>query len=73
MLASTDGAGWIVEAVDLWLADRQRDERRVSSEPLGDGPLLVRRYRYVIAWCADAAGLAGLGVEVSRMAVVRRW
>jgi hypothetical protein len=74
MLASTDGARWTVETVDLWLTGRQRGERRVSSEPLGDGPqLVVRRYGYVIAWCAGAADLAGLGVDVSRMAVMRRW
>src|SRR6185437_15000582 len=54
MLASTDGARWTVETVDLWLTDRQRGERRVSSEPLGDRrQLLAQRYGYVIAWCAD--------------------
>jgi hypothetical protein len=74
MLASTDGAGWTVETVDLWLTGRQRGERRVSSEPLSDGSqLLVRRYGYVIARCASAADLAGLGVDMSQMAVAWRW
>ena len=53
MAASTDGAGWTVETVDLWLTDRQRGERRVSSEPLsGRRQLLAQRYGYVSAWCA---------------------
>lgn len=37
MLASTDGAGWTVETVDLWLTGRQRGEEHVSSQPLGEG------------------------------------
>jgi hypothetical protein len=72
--SSTDGAGWTVETVDLYLTGRQRGEQRVSTEPLGDGPqLLVRRPGHVVAYVADTEDLAALGADVSRMAVARRW
>jgi hypothetical protein len=73
-LASTDGSGWTVETVDLGATGRRRGTRRVSADPLGDGPqLLVRRYGRVVAYCASAADLAELGVDRSRMAVSARW
>ena len=73
-LASTDGSGWTVETVDLEATGRRRGTRRVSADPLGDGPqLLVRRYGRVVAYCASAADLAELGVDLSRMAVSARW
>lgn len=66
LLASTDGAGWTVETVDLALTGR--------AHPLGDGPqLLVRRYGRTIAYVADVADLAALGVDVEQMDVVARW
>jgi hypothetical protein len=74
MLARTDGAGWTVETVDLYLTGRQRGEQRVGTEPVGDGPqLLVRRHGHVVAYVAGTEDLAALGADVSRMAVARRW
>jgi hypothetical protein len=74
MLANTDGAGWIVETVDRYLTGSQCGEQRVIAEPLGDGPqLLVRRHGHVVAYVAGAEDLAALGVDTSRLAVVRRW
>jgi hypothetical protein len=44
-LASTDGFGWTVETVDLEATGRRRGTKRVSADPLGDGPqLLVCRW-----------------------------
>jgi hypothetical protein len=74
LLASTDGAGWTVETADLRLTGRHRGSERVSGDPLGDGPqLIVRRYGRQIAYCVDEADLAGLGLDLSRMAVSARW
>ena len=74
LLASTDGAGWTVETADLWLTGRRRGSKRVSGDPLGDGPqLIVSRHDRLIAYCAGEADLAGLGVDLSRMAVAARW
>jgi hypothetical protein len=73
-LASTDGSGWTVETVDLWLTGRPRGHGRLSVDPLGDGPqLLVRRFGHLVGYCASQADLAGLGVDMSRMAVISRW
>lgn len=59
--------------MDLALTGRRRGQL-CSANPLGDGPqLLVRRYGRLIGYCADADGLAALGVDVSRMAVADRW
>jgi hypothetical protein len=72
LLASTDGQGWTVETADLWLTGRR--SRGGQSEPLGDGPqLLVRRHGRMVAYCGSEGELARLGVDMSRMAVVRRW
>jgi hypothetical protein len=74
LLASTDGAGWTVETVDLWQTGHRRGSKRVSGDPLGDGPqLIVSRYGRLVAYCAGEADLAGLGVDMSRMAVAARW
>ena len=71
-VASTDGAGWTVETVELALTIRRR--RRGHAEPPGDGPqLCVRRHGRVVAYCASPGDLAALGVDMSRMAVVARW
>jgi hypothetical protein len=73
-LASTDGSGWTVETVDLEATGRRRGTKRVSADPLGDGPqLLVCRWGRLVAYCASAADLSGLGVDLSRMAVEARW
>lgn len=71
-VASTDGAGWTVEKVELALTTNRR--RRNPAEPLGDGAqLCVRRHGRVVAYCASPDDLAALGVDMSRMAVVARW
>ena len=71
-VASTDGAGWTVETVELALTTRRR--RRGHGEPIGDGAqLCVRRHGRVVAYCASPDDLAALGVDLSRMAVVARW
>lgn len=71
-VASTDGAGWTVETVELALTSRRR--RRNRAEPLGDGAqLCVRRHGWVVAFCASPDDLAALGMDMSRMAVVARW
>lgn len=71
LLASTDGAAWTVETVDLWLTGHRRTG---VTEPLGDGPqLLVRRHGRVVAYCGSEEDLARLGVDMSRMAVAARW
>jgi hypothetical protein len=71
-VASTDGAGWTVETVELALTTRRR--RRGHAEPVGDGAqLCVRRHGRVVAYCASPDDLAALGVDLSRMAVVARW
>ncbi len=73
-LASTDDEGWTVETIDLVATGRRRGVKRVSADPLGDGPqLLVCRYGRLVAYCASAADLAGLGIDLSRMAVTARW
>jgi hypothetical protein len=70
-VASTDGAGWTVETVELALTIRRR---RDHAEPLGDGAqLCVWRHGRVVAYCASPDDLAALGVDMSRMAVVTRW
>ena len=72
-IASTDGAGWSVETVELVLTSRT-GRRGGRPMPVGDGAqLLVCRNGYLIAYCARPADLAGLGVDLSRMAVVDRW
>ena len=74
LVASTDRAGWTVETAGLRLTGRHGGNVRVSADPLGDGPqLIVRRYGRLIAYCADVADLTGLGVDMSRMAVIRTW
>jgi hypothetical protein len=74
LLASTDDAGWTVETADLWLTGHRCGSKRVSGDPLGDGPqLIVSRYGRLIAYCAGGDDLVGLGVDLSRMAVVARW
>lgn len=74
LLASTDGAGWTVETVDLALTGRARDGKRVSTVPLGDGPqLAVRRYGRMVAYVANVADLPAVGVDVSQMTAVARW
>lgn len=71
-VASTDGAGWTVETVELALTTRRRC--RGHGEPIGDGAQLrVRRHGRVVAYCASPDDLAALGVDLSRMAVVARW
>ena len=71
-VASTDGAGWTVETVELALTARRR--RRGRAEPLGDGAqLCVRRHGRVVAYCASPDDLAALAVDMSQMAVVARW
>lgn len=76
-VASTDGAGWTVETVDLTLTGgRATRSRRVTGrpEPVGDGAqLLVRRHGRLVAYCASPDELTVLGVDMSRMAVVARW
>jgi hypothetical protein len=71
-VASTDGAGWTVETVELAPTIRMR--RRGHAEPLGDGAQLrVRWPGLVVAYCASPDDLAALGVDMSRMAVAARW
>lgn len=73
-IASADGAGWSVETVELALTGRRGRRRGGRAAPVGDGAqLLVRRDGCVVAYCADPAELVGLGVDLSRMAVVDRW
>ncbi|MCW2904127.1 MAG: hypothetical protein JWO67_6392 [Streptosporangiaceae bacterium] len=74
LLASTDGAGWTVETMDLWLTGRRGRGRPGETEPLGDGPqLLVRRYGRAIGFYAHVTDLAAAGVDMARMAVAARW
>lgn len=74
LLESTDGQGWTVETVDLWLTSRRGRSRAGLGESLGDGPqLIVRRHGRMVAYCGSEGELARLGVDMSRMAVVRRW
>jgi hypothetical protein len=71
-IASTDGAGWTVETVELALTSRR--PRRNPAEPLGDGAqLCVRRHGRAVAYCASPEDLAALGLDMSKMAVVARW
>lgn len=71
-VASTDGAGWTAERVELALTTHRR--RRDLAEPLGDGAQpRVRRHGRVVAFCASPDDLAALGVDMSRMAVAARW
>lgn len=73
LLASVDGSGWTVETVDLRLTGR-RPGRPGGTEPLGDGPqLLVRRHGRMAGYFPDVSYLTALGVDMSRMAVARRW
>jgi hypothetical protein len=73
LLASTDGAGWTVETVDLWLTGR-RAATPGRADPLGDGPqLLVRRYCHVIGFYRSVADLPAVGVDMALMAVAARW
>jgi hypothetical protein len=54
---------------------RRRYDKRVSADPLGGmaPQLIVSRYGRLIAYCAGDADLAGLGVDLSGMAVAVRW
>ena len=62
LLASTDGAGWTIETADLRLTGRGRGRKRVSADPLGDGPqLIVCRYGRVVA--SEIAGPGQVGDE----------
>lgn len=74
-IASTDGAGWTVQTVELTLT-RRRTTRRPGSgpAPLGDGAQLrVTRNGNLIGYCLSPDDLPALGVDLSRMAVVARW
>jgi hypothetical protein len=73
-LASTDAGGWTVETIDLELTGRRRGHKRISADPLGDGPqLMVCRFGRLVAFCAGLEDLPEVGVDLSRMAVVSRW
>jgi hypothetical protein len=72
-IASTDGAGWSVETVELALTGRG-GRRGGRAAPKGDGAqLCVCRHGCVVAYCASPDELTALGVDLSRMAVVARW
>jgi hypothetical protein len=74
-MASTDGAGWTVETVELTLTSRRTTPRLWGSlAPLGDGAQLrVTRNGHLIAYCLSPDELPALGVDMSQMAVVARW
>ena len=74
-VASVDGSGWSVETMQLALTG-QRTGFRSSGRPVpaGDGAqLCVRRYGYVIAYCASADDLPALGADLSQVIVFDRW
>ena len=72
-LESADGAGWTVETVELDLADRHGTGKRISNEPLGDGPqLLVRQHGHRVAYVARSEDLPALGIESGHMTVTSR-
>jgi hypothetical protein len=72
-IASTDGAGWTVETVELSLA-RRRPGRGGCAAPLGDGAQLrVTRNGHLIGYCLSPDDLPALGVDMSQMAIVARW
>jgi hypothetical protein len=75
-VASTDGAGWSVETMELSLTTRGARRGSVPGRPVpvGDGAqLCVTRFGCLVAYCASPEDLPSLGVDLSRMAVVARW
>jgi hypothetical protein len=76
-VASTDGAGWVVDTVELALTRRSRRGTRrpapgSSPAPLGDGAQLRVPATATCGYCLSPNELSALGVDMSRMAVVAR-
>jgi hypothetical protein len=74
-IASTDGAGWTVETVELTLTRRRTTRRpRGGPEPLGEARSCASpATATLIGHCLSSDDLPALGVDMSQMAVVARW